>query len=203
MARTTMAQRRRRPESDSAVSPTDVSPTPHTPVTLKWTLRRDEPVADELFGSLELGAGDLLVTLENHPHAIPAGCYLVSLTPSDRAKRGLLWAPSADYRLPQLEAVPGRSGIRIHALNHVTETTGCIGVGEQLSWRGPSADLRTLVASRDALLRLVNLLRQAEAAGDRVELDVLDAVPMWDGATERRVSERRGVDRRAGDRREG
>src|SRR5439155_26841002 len=56
---------------------------------------------------------------------------------SGRAERGELWSPrngvdlpETDHALPELLDVPGRTAIRIHALNQVSQTAGCIGVGK-------------------------------------------------------------------------
>jgi hypothetical protein len=61
--------------------------------------------------------------------AIPEGTYPVIVSPSDRAKRGGLWSPSPDYLLPLLLNVTGFEGVRIHAGNDASATSGCILVG--------------------------------------------------------------------------
>jgi hypothetical protein len=53
--------------------------------------------------------------------AIPAGCYEVTVT----------WSPRFQRNLPELRAVPGFSGIRIHTGNRSADTAGCILVGFQ------------------------------------------------------------------------
>jgi hypothetical protein len=50
---------------------------------------------------------------------IPAGTYPVTLSESNHLKR----------LLPLLGNVPGRTGIRIHSINNVSELEGCVGVG--------------------------------------------------------------------------
>ena len=51
---------------------------------------------------------------------IPPGTYNLRVT----------WSPAFKRWLPLVEAVPGRSGIRIHAGNTPHDTKGCILVGE-------------------------------------------------------------------------
>ena len=75
---------------------------------------------------------------------IPAGTYELKVTWSHAFKR---W-------LPLLMAVPGRSGIRIHAGNIPRDTKGCILVG----WRYG----KELVRSQYTLTELTNQLRRDE-----------------------------------------
>jgi hypothetical protein len=53
---------------------------------------------------------------------IPLGIYPLEITMSGRFKK----------MLPLIHPVPGRSGIRIHAANHVRELEGCIAPCRQL-----------------------------------------------------------------------
>ncbi len=75
---------------------------------------------------------------------IPAGTYELKVT----------WSPAFKRWLPLLMAVPGRSGIRIHAGNTPHDTKGCILVG----WRYGSELLR----SQLTLTELTNQLRRNE-----------------------------------------
>ena len=61
--------------------------------------------------------------LDNSPNisCIPEGQYFVKL----------LYSPHFGRPLPHILGVPGRIGILIHALNYVTQTEGCIGIGDQ------------------------------------------------------------------------
>lgn len=91
--------------------------------------------------------------------AIPAGRYRVILTPSQRFKRAL----------PLLVDVPGFSGVRIHAGNTITDTEGCLLVGNH---RGESR----VAESRIALEALFG--RLARAAGEiwiRMENPLVEA----------------------------
>ena len=75
---------------------------------------------------------------------IPAGTYELKVT----------WSPAFKRWLPLLMAVPGRSGIRIHAGNTPRDTKGCILVG----WRYGEVLLR----SQETLKELLNQLRSDE-----------------------------------------
>jgi hypothetical protein len=124
---------------------------------IPWALERREVHIDRTLGRLKVDGTEFCWTLEpglavaEHP-AIPEGAYHVTLTPSERVRLGYLWSPESDYSLPLLEAVPGRTGIRIHAGNVPSNTEGCILVGD----RGPANDL---TRSRTTLIQLIDLLR--------------------------------------------
>ena len=75
---------------------------------------------------------------------IPAGTYELKVT----------WSPAFKRWLPLLMAVPGRSGIRIHAGNTPHDTKGCILVG----WKYGNELLR----SQYTLTELTDQLRRNE-----------------------------------------
>ena len=75
---------------------------------------------------------------------IPAGTYELKVT----------WSPAFKRWLPLLMAVPGRSGIRIHAGNTPHDTKGCILVGWKYS--------NELLRSQRTLTELTNQLRRNE-----------------------------------------
>ena len=75
---------------------------------------------------------------------IPAGTYELKVT----------WSPAFKRWLPLLMAVPGRSGIRIHAGNTPRDTKGCILVG----WRYNNE----LLCSQHKLIELTDQLRRNE-----------------------------------------
>lgn len=129
----------------------------------------------EVFGTLDVvaafpeDADDLtLFTLEREAVLIPAATYLVTLTVSQRALRGELWTPLPDGRLPDVHAVPHRSGIRIHALNESKQSQGCIGVG-----RAHTAT--TITQSRAALTDLCGRLVAAEGRHEDVSIVITEA----------------------------
>ena len=68
-----------------------------------------------------------------HETAIPAGRYLLRITPSQRFQRPL----------PELIDVPGFTGVRIHPGNTAADTEGCILVGKD---RQPGRVLQSRVA---------------------------------------------------------
>lgn len=73
--------------------------------------------------------------------AVPTGRYRVQMTFSNRFGRPL----------PQLMAVPGFSGIRIHAGNTAKDTDGCILVGRNKA-------VGMVLNSRETLTELINEL---------------------------------------------
>lgn len=73
--------------------------------------------------------------VDNKPSvsAVPLGVYRVDFTMSPRFKR----------KLYLLDAVPGRSGIRIHPANQQKELEGCIALGKKISIVGGEVFLQT------------------------------------------------------------
>jgi hypothetical protein len=113
---------------------------------------------DKTRGTLEVDGVFFCFTLE--PPAglvnfsrIPAGTYPLKLTVSARAQRGGLWSPDKAKRLPLVDPVPGREGIRIHAGNTVANSQGCILVG----WDRKG---ETLLQSRVALEALMRRIKE-------------------------------------------
>jgi hypothetical protein len=90
--------------------------------------------------------------------AIPAGRYDVRLSLSQRFQK----------TLPELLAVPGFTGIRVHAGNTAASTSGCVLVGRK---RGNSVVLE----SKLALMEVMEHLRRATTAGDQITISIEDA----------------------------
>lgn len=134
-------------------------------MTHEWTITRGTPNGQAVIGVLKPGDGLPCYTLERLAVLYPEGRYPLKLTFSPEVEKGHLWAPYDDKRLPEVLAVPDRSGIRLHALNHIMETKGCTGVGAE-------HDATELFHSQPALRRLVNELRQYERDGDDCWLTV-------------------------------
>lgn len=134
-------------------------------MTYEWAVSRQTPEAESILGTLNTHGGATCYTLERTAVAIPEGRYQVTLTVSNRATRGELWAPGADFKLPLLGHVEGRSGIRLHAGNHANDSDGCILLGSDVAGV-------TLGHSRPAVIRIVNLLHDADRDGDVVFLTV-------------------------------
>ena len=79
--------------------------------------------------------------LHNAPNVscIPEGTYFLKL----------LYSPHFGRPLPHVLGVPGRSGILFHALNVVSQSQGCVGLGDE---RG---DGNTILDSQHALGRFL------------------------------------------------
>jgi hypothetical protein len=108
-------------------------------------------------------------TLERTSKAIPAGRYPLRFTPSARAERGELWSPDPEDRLPLVDDVPGRVGIRVHAANDPDELLGCIAVGLTFAHR-------RLGSSRAALGPFVAKVRDAAARHEEIWLEVRNPI---------------------------
>ena len=88
--------------------------------------------------------------------AIPRGTYNIAITPSARFGRDL----------PLLEAVPGFSGIRIHAGNTSADTEGCL-------LPGRTCTDRTVGESRAAFNQLFGKIKDALDSGDTVSIEIV------------------------------
>ena len=89
--------------------------------------------------------------------AIPAGRYNVRLSLSQRFQK----------LLPEVLAVPGFAGIRVHAGNTQADTAGCLLVGRI------RADDR-VEESKLALMHVMEQLRRATTAGDPITITIED-----------------------------
>jgi hypothetical protein len=139
----------------------------------EWTVSRQAPDGEAILGTLDTHGGATCYTLERTSTAIPEGRYQVTLTESARAKRGELWAPGSDFKLPLLNHVTGHEGIRMHAGNTAHDSIGCILLGSEISGL-------SLAHSRPAVIRIVNLLQNADTDGDVVFVTVQGLhVPNW------------------------
>lgn len=122
---------------------------------MNLNLTRKLPTNDCTFGTLTIDGRFSCYTLERPEVQIPTGTYSVELTYSPRFTR----------LLPLLDAVPGRTGIRIHSGNWSRDTEGCIIVGLGL---GDSM----ITQSRLALDPLVIQIQQAVELGEQVTLTI-------------------------------
>lgn len=131
-------------------------------------IRRDRvDAADALFGTLACDGRAQCLTLERASKPIAPGRYPVLMTVSGRAEAGSLWSPRLDHRLPLIDQVPRRSGLRFHAANEASQLEGCIAPGE-------SRDGDRLVQSRIALIALMAKIQAALHAGETVEIEIED-----------------------------
>ena len=90
--------------------------------------------------------------------AIPAGRYDVRLSLSQRFQK----------LLPEILAVPGFTGIRIHAGNTQADTAGCLLVGRIRAYD-------RVEESKLALMNVMEHLRRATTAGDLITITIEDA----------------------------
>lgn len=107
------------------------------------------------FGILTVDGQNPCYTLERPEVQIPTGTYSVEITYSPRFSRPL----------PLLDAVPGRTDIRIHAGNWPRDTEGCILVGLGLGDN-------MITQSIAALDPLVTQIQQAVDSGDSVTITI-------------------------------
>ena len=89
--------------------------------------------------------------------AIPAGRYAVQLSLSQRFQK----------LLPEVLAVPGFTGIRIHAGNTQADTAGCLLVGRVRAYD-------RVEESKLALMNVMEHLRRATTAGDPITITIED-----------------------------
>ena len=112
------------------------------------TVQRTERTARATFGQLKLGQEIIAVTLEDPPGEgkgpIPEGVYGLVLSYSERLQA----------LLPEVQDVPGFTGIRLHAGNTSADTIGCILIGTYKSGDAEIAE------SRAALGRLLARWRE-------------------------------------------
>lgn len=135
---------------------------------MELQLQRHRPIGDALPGDVSIDGTPFSCTLERTSLAIAAGRYRVLFTVSARAARQELWSPDAQHRLPLIDGVPGRSGLRIHAANFAYELLGCIALGRRLV--GPQ-----LLNSRAAVEPFVNLIAETDAKGESIWIAIEDA----------------------------
>lgn len=134
---------------------------------MEMYLDRQPATDNAIFGSLHIANGEWH-TLENAHLSIPLGRYKVTLTVSGRARLGHLYTPSPEFLLPLLNAVPGRSAIRIHAANNSNELEGCIAVGRDRV-------RNTLSTSRAALQDVYTIIWLAAHRNEEVWITIRNA----------------------------
>lgn len=130
-------------------------------------LERQPSVDGATLGALYLGDERLAFTLEDEVRdgvkvqdqtAIPFGHYQILMYASPRFKR----------MVPLLLNVPGFSAVEMHGGNDAEDTDGCILLG---AFHTTS----TIQHSVDVVARVQTLIAQAQAAGDPVWIDILEA----------------------------
>lgn len=118
-------------------------------------IAREAAQANAVFGVLSLDGAPWCFTLEREDVMIPVGRYRIALTASGRAERMELWSPFPPS-LPEILAVPDRTGIRIHSGNTIDDTAGCllVGLGRE--------SVRAIYQSHLALTELMKMMRAGE-----------------------------------------
>lgn len=142
-------------------------------------LERQRPLADRTIGRLFVAGEPECWTLEDQVRADPepatpaneAKVPGATAIPAGRYRVAVTWSPHFGQALPLLEAVPGFTGVRIHAGNVPADTQGCVLVGQTVT----SDD--ALSQSRAALAGLLPLLVAAQSASppEPIWLEVVDA----------------------------
>jgi len=158
-------------------------------VTHTWQIRREPSLRATTFGALYVDGVWRMWTLEDELRgrlvpktgfpsldawvrswkidrmtAIPAGEYAVVLSRSARFGR----------ETPELLAVPGFSGIRMHRGNFATDTEGCPIVGYGRDDDAPGRPMITAGTTTPAEAELVARLRRYQAAGDACRILIQD-----------------------------
>ncbi len=74
----------------------------------------------------DMSVDEILAKKVKGQTAIPRGRYRVTMT----------WSPRFKRDMPLVNAVPGFTGIRLHALNSAKDSEGCIGFGvnDKVGW---------------------------------------------------------------------
>lgn len=125
---------------------------------MKIELQRGKKIKSSVQGLLKVDGSFECLTLERDTVLIPVGTYRVSLTESASLHR----------LLPLLHNVPGRTAIRIHSVNKVSELEGCVGVGQTRTSDGEGL----AAPARPAEVHLVSLIKAAISQGKVVTISV-------------------------------
>lgn len=135
---------------------------------MRLTIRRMSRNQSAITGVLSVDGVDNCLTLERVGVEFPAGTYRVTLSQS--AALGRL--------LPILHSVPGRTAIRIHSVNKLSELKGCVGVGQ----RRTNDEMGFEFPARPAESRLVALIQSAIERNEDVTVSVEDATAQLESA---------------------
>jgi hypothetical protein len=125
-----------------------------------WSSERStigEIYVNGVYECVTLELPNLFNKKENVPQkcCIPMGAYQVVVTMSNRFKR----------EFPEILGVPERLGIRIHAGNEPSETSGCVLVGQE---RGRDRIIKSIAAFNP----LFEKIKDAIARGEKVEIKI-------------------------------
>ena len=135
-------------------------------------LIRNQPKASAITGRLVINGRWFCNTLERVGYQIPALCYHVAVTQSPKFKR----------RLPIVQNVPQRTGIRIHRGTKPQHSTGCILVVADNNPMPLHATPYTLHppqgrTAADVEKQLTDLILKAQNNHEEIILEVTDFTP--------------------------
>ena len=135
-------------------------------------LIRNEPRGNAITGRLVIDGRWFCDTLERVGYQIPPLCYHVAVTMSPKFKR----------RLPIVQNVPGRSGIRFHRGTKPQHSIGCILVvadNNPMPLHSTPYTLRSPQGrtSADVEQELTRLILKAQEAHEEIILEVTDFRP--------------------------
>ena len=142
---------------------------------MRLTLQRLPQDPHSTPGDLSIDGQPFCVTLElpvidgKPGSAIPAGIYKIELQPSPKFLSSLdQWVLRFAHKMPHITGIPGRSLIMIHWLNVVSQTDGCVGVGE-------IRETDFIGASRATFEKLFALIEPVIERGEVCDIEILDA----------------------------
>ena len=135
-------------------------------------LIRNHPKASAITGRLVINGRWFCNTFERVGYQIPALCYHVAVTQSPKFKR----------RLPIVQNVPQRTGIRIHRGTKPQHSTGCILVVADNNPMPLHATPYTLHppqgrTAADVEKQLTDLILKAQNAHEEIILEIVDFTP--------------------------
>jgi hypothetical protein len=135
-------------------------------------LYRNAPKGHSITGRLVIDGRWFCNTLERVGYQIPALCYHVAVTQSPKFKR----------RLPIVQNVPQRTGIRIHRGTKPQHSTGCILVVAENNPMPLHATPYTLHppqgrTAADVEKQLTDLILKAQNAHEEIILEITDFTP--------------------------
>jgi len=141
---------------------------------MKLVLHRHPSCAGATIGKLTHNDGELICySLEDQIREIPGkpvsewkkyGCTAI---PAGTYKVTLEYSPRFGPDTPTLHAVPGFSGIRMHAGNHHEDTEGCILLGMQ------ATDCSLIGGtSRPAVNLVKQMLLEARERGEQISITI-------------------------------
>lgn len=91
------------------------------------------------------------VGLEPYEYIVPSGNYLLTLTRSPRFSAKYPYSKVHNGLVPLINGVAGHSGVRIHVGNYVSDTQGCLLIGNSVA---PSMIKDSTLAYKNLLMRM-------------------------------------------------